>query len=245
MKIQALTDDSAQRPRTCAIYGPSGAGKTTLAASFPKPILFFDFDGKLGTIPAAQRADIFSLNYSMKSATHGAEIFDEFRLDWRKVKAGQVKLPDGRSPATVVLDSVTLMDILCLLYHVKESGADPETDKATLPIYGNQANFYNSFFAGINSFSCNLVCLFHEAFKQDKDGFVDGIQPLITGKGMLNKIPAIFQETWYLIKDDKTDDRTLFYKSHKQAVANSIWLKGSGSIKNPTYDLLVKEGAKK
>jgi hypothetical protein len=240
MKIESLSDNP--RPfKTCAIYGPSGAGKTTLAATFPKPIFFFDFDGKLGTIPKEKREGIFSSNYSMKSPTHGAEIFEEFVRDWKKIKQAGFTLPGGDKPATIVLDSVTLMDIMCLLFYIKEDGKDPETTKATLPVYGNQANFYNSFFAGINSFPCNLVCIFHESFRHDPDGQVDGIQPLITGKGMLNKIPAIFQETWYMTSDQKGEGKTLYYKPFKQAIANSIWLKGKGSVPNPTFEKLKKE----
>jgi hypothetical protein len=244
-KIESFTSDSFSDAHTVAIYGPSGAGKTTLAASFPRPILFFDFDGKMGTIPADKREGIFMINYSMKSPTHGAEIFEDFKQDWKKIKQGTFTLPNGEKPKTIVLDSVTLMDIMSLLFFIKEDGKDPETTKATLPVYGNQANFYNSFFAGINSLKSNVVFIFHESFRHDPDGQVDGIQPLITGKGMLNKIPAIFQETWYLRVDPVKGTRYLNYKPYKQAVANSIWLKGKGEIINPTYELLLKEAGSK
>lgn len=118
MKFEALSIEKKDH-FTCLIYGASGAGKTTLAATFPKPIAFFDFDGKLGTIPAAQREGIFSASYSMKNPTHGSDMFEEFYRDWKKSKQNGFVLPNDQKPATIVLDSVTIMDILSLCYFVK------------------------------------------------------------------------------------------------------------------------------
>jgi hypothetical protein len=243
MKIESFSESSpSSQNLTACIYGPSGSGKTTLASTFPKPILFFDFDNKLETIPQANREGIFHAKFPFTDVNEAPAMFEDFKLTWKKVKRKSFTLPNGETPATVVLDSVTLFDIMSIHYFMKEAGKNLDTEKPSLPVYGSQSNFYNSFFAGINSFPCNLVCTFHEFYKEDENGVLTGIQPLITGKRMLNKIPAIFQETWYMDSASKGNDKLLYYRPYRRAVANSIRLKGDkGVIENPTYESIIKE----
>lgn len=239
-------DDMQEKDQfiTAAIYGASGSGKTTLAASFPKPLLVFDFDGKLGTIPKEKRGGIHVLPYHYSSPREASSLFLEFRNDWQKVKRNSYTLPTGEKPATVLLDSVTVFDIICLNYFVAEDKKDPEIDRPNIGHYGDQASYYNTFFAGINGFKCNLLMIFHEFYKTDDKGMVEGIQPLVTGTKMLNKIPALFQELWYLRL--KGNERSLHYRPFSGAVANSISLKGNGKIVSsyevgPTYEMIQKE----
>ena len=81
------------RPPIITIAGDAGTGKTSLAASFPKPIVIRAEDG-LGSIPYDQRPDAFPL---LQSA-------DEL---WEQVKA---LLNEDHDYKTVIIDSVTALD---------------------------------------------------------------------------------------------------------------------------------------
>jgi replication-associated recombination protein RarA len=48
MNVSKMSDIKAvDSPLRALIYGPAGSGKTTLAGTFPTPMLIFDFDQKL------------------------------------------------------------------------------------------------------------------------------------------------------------------------------------------------------
>lgn len=238
MTIEAFSTSPSTDTITACVYGPAGTGKTTLASSFPRPILFLDFDGKMATIPEDQREGIFREDLTFKSPDDAVVDWPKFITLWKKIKKKNYVLPTGEKPATIVVDSVTTLDIFCLPFFNAQNGKQPDA-KPTLQIYGEQSNFYNSFFAGINSFSCNVVFIFHAHYREDENGVVEGIQPLITGKKMINKIPALFQETWFM--EVRKDDRTLHYKPYKKCEANSIRLRGAGKILNPTYKKIKEE----
>ena len=62
-----LTTPKTQARRMSAIlWGPSGAGKTTLAGTAPGPILWVNFDPD-GTSSLMDRPDIYVADFSMES----------------------------------------------------------------------------------------------------------------------------------------------------------------------------------
>lgn len=89
------------RPPIVTITGEAGTGKTTLAATFPKPIFIRAEDG-LQSIPAAQRPDAFPL-ISASKATEAAKMF------WDQMIA---LLQEDHKYQTVVIDSVTALERL-------------------------------------------------------------------------------------------------------------------------------------
>jgi len=86
------------RPCSWAIYGRSGSGKTTFAATFPKPILILDIRDQ-GTDSIADVKDIF-----VRSIDKWDEIEETYY--WLKEHPTRFK--------TVVFDTVTQMQQLCM-----------------------------------------------------------------------------------------------------------------------------------
>lgn len=100
----------ADRPVIVTVCGDSGLGKTTLAASFPKPLVIRAEDG-LQAIPAELRPDAFPL------------IQKESQL-WEQLTAVMQEAHDYQ---TLIIDSVTALERL-FISHVIES--DPKAPKS-------------------------------------------------------------------------------------------------------------------
>lgn len=228
--IQKLTDMTLDDECTRVLmYGPAGCGKTTLVGTFPKPILIFDFDQKLDVLAGVDGIDV--LSYPLAQVENASKVFGEFKRDWRKYAYGDNEYK------TVCLDSLTSYDTVCLRHFVIAAGKGA-TEKATLPVYGDQSGWYSYFFTESKAIPKHLVVTAHETYSVDDDSGSHSIQPLVTGRSILGKLPAMFKEVWYMSRT--RDDVTLHYAPFKKAMANSITLKGSGSIKNPSYDEVIK-----
>lgn len=103
------------------IYGRSGTGKTTIASTFPKPILILDIKEE-GTDSIADYSD------------------DEIKVlpveSWDDVEQVYWYLESGKHPfKSVVIDTVTQMQEICLKGELQKAGKD----FATQQIWGNVA----------------------------------------------------------------------------------------------------------
>ena len=65
-KIELTTPKTQARRMNMVLWGPSGAGKTTLAATAPRPILWVNFDID-GTSSLMDQEDIFIADYSKEN----------------------------------------------------------------------------------------------------------------------------------------------------------------------------------
>jgi hypothetical protein len=101
MSLLSTVSKPVDRAVICTICGDSGMGKTSLAASFPKPIFIRAEDG-LQAIPSASRPDAFPL-------LGGAKANDAVKLLWDQLIA---LLHEEHDYQTVVIDSVTALERL-------------------------------------------------------------------------------------------------------------------------------------
>jgi len=215
------------------IYGSAGCGKTTIAGGFPKPILFFNFDDKLKPLYGVEGID--AITYAFDEPKDCKKIWTKFMRDFREVKK-------DTHYKTLVFDSLTLMNRILIANILISSGKLP-TDKATLPNYGEMKDMYEFLFIEMNKIpNKNIILIAHLAEVFDEEaGFLIERTPLITGTKIRAALPALFEELYYLErKGGETDERILHYRPHKKANANSLCLKGNGSISNPTYEKILK-----
>jgi hypothetical protein len=109
MSIMTSISKPADRPVLVTICGDSGTGKTTLATTFPKPIVIRAEDG-LQAIPEARRPDAFPLLNNV----------DEL---WEQLKG---LINEEHDYQTLVVDSVTALERL-FIQHVVDT--DPKKPK--------------------------------------------------------------------------------------------------------------------
>lgn len=119
MSLLSTISKPQDRSVIVTIIGDSGLGKTTLAATFPKPIVIRAEDG-LQAIPAANRPDAFpSIN----------------KVDdlWDQLKALVVEQHDYQ---TVVIDSVTALERLFTQHVIESDPKQPRSINQALGGYG-------------------------------------------------------------------------------------------------------------
>ena len=66
--VELTTPVSQPRRMSMVLWGPSGAGKTTLAATAPRPILWLNFDPD-GTSSLMDQKDILIADFANEKAT--------------------------------------------------------------------------------------------------------------------------------------------------------------------------------
>ena len=144
-------------------------------------------------------------------------------------------------------DGITMFDLLCTRHFLKVAGKG-EKDSPTLPVYKEQAHFYNYFFKYmLNGVSDkNVIVTGHEYYHIDDESKIHSIQPLITGNKILFKLPAMFEEVWYLERKEQAGvvKRILHYNKWKKVIATSLILHGDGKIEDPTYQRIIEESKK-
>jgi hypothetical protein len=116
MSIMSSIGKPADRPVLVTICGDSGTGKTTLAATFPNPIIIRAEDG-LQAIPEARRPDAFPLLNTVDDL-------------WEQLKG---LINEKHDYQTLVVDSVTALERL-FVQHVVDS--DPKKPKGIQQAHG-------------------------------------------------------------------------------------------------------------
>ena len=119
MSVLSGISKPQDRPVIVTLCGDSGMGKTTLAATFPNPIVIRAEDG-LQAIPADKRPDAFPL------------IHKEEEL-WQQLGALVTEQHDYK---TVIIDSVTALERLFINHVIESDSKKPRSINQALGGYG-------------------------------------------------------------------------------------------------------------
>lgn len=119
MSILSTIQKPADRPVIATITGDSGIGKTSLAATFPKPIFIRAEDG-LQAIPAEGRPDALPLVQTVEQL-------------WEQLTA---LLQEQHDYQTLVVDSVTALERLFVDYVMASDPKKPKSIAQALGGYG-------------------------------------------------------------------------------------------------------------
>ena len=207
--IELTTPKTQPRRMSTIIWGPSGAGKTTLAATAPRPILWVNFDPD-GTSSLMDEEDIVIADFS----TSKPNTVLKFKHD---NAAGIATLLEDRPDIkTVVFDSITSFNEMALKAAVEEvRGATMEGP--TLQGYGRRNSYTMQ---GIMSVikataKANTHCIFiaHED-APSKDEMTGALMvSILVGGKMQSEIPIKLSEVWHL--EDTGKDRKITIRSSR------------------------------
>lgn len=184
----------------CLFKGEPGTRKSSAALSFPKPIYFFDFDGKIEALGRPMQAwgiDPKEVHYDTYKDWNSAE---------QKLRAFQTKCPYK----TIVLDSITSCADAINRQTLKiKSGGGAGKTIAGIPVnsiedFNAEDSALKELVAALKEIKAyhkiNIILIAHVIQKEQKsaDGKTHMSRTIVTaGKGIAQKIPAYCSEIYH------------------------------------------------
>jgi len=231
-KIELTTPKTQARRMNMVLWGPSGAGKTTLAATAPRPILWVNFDID-GTSSLMDQEDIFIADYSKENPNVVATFKRE---DTASIKG---LLEDNPKIETVVFDSVTSFNEMALRFGVTEvRGATMEAP--TLQGYGRRNSYTMQ---GITSLlkttgSHNKHCIFiaHEDVPSKDELTGQMMVSILVGGKMQSEIPVKMSEVWHLEDTGKHRKITIRSSRLRKPMKSRMFISSGDSDFNWNFD---------
>jgi len=192
--VSITTPKTQVKRMAMVIWGPSGAGKTTLAATAPRPILWINFDPD-GTSSLMDQEDILIADFSMENPNKV--------VTFKHENSGGIKqvLEDHPEIKTVVFDSVTSFNEMALKHGITEvRGATMEAP--TLQGYGRRNSYTMQAIMSVirttGAVNKHVIFIAHEDVpKQDELTGAMMVSILVGGK-MQSEIPIKLSEVWHL-----------------------------------------------
>lgn len=171
--------------------GENGTGKSTAAASFPEPILFYDFDKRMMPVRNQfPQKDIDFITVDVKN-------FGGFRDHLES-------LQDRNRYRTIVgPDSFTSFTTLCVVYQILLRGGDAKATKGGIAIpgfdeYNGETMLASSVIEILKSLNCNIIVTAHPLTKTESIGGKSVRSRVITSYGtkIATMLPGYFDEIY-------------------------------------------------
>jgi AAA domain len=197
-----LSDLNLSERKKVLAYGLSGSGKTVFACSFPGPILFFDFDGKVSSAASFYKNSPQLNEIQVESCSS----VDSFNIFWKKFMELKTlaQKPENFPYKTIVLDSITTFSMSLMAEVMRQNPGEAskrsrvaDTLVPHLKDYQIAISHIKNTISGLLNLPCNIVMTAH--LQTDKDELTGEImrQPLIFGKDLPGWLPMVFEEVYY------------------------------------------------
>lgn len=227
-------------PTSCLFYGRSGTGKTTLAGTFPAPVLFLDISEK-GTD-------------SVEDVPEGKGLRVE---NWEDFEAMYWYLRSGKHPyKTVVVDTVTMLQKFAREYVLEQNGKE-KNGQMNRNLWGQVAHLLSAWFINYRDLPMHTVFLAQdkntdEEANEGEDQIVQEIGPRLSPSvaaaltAAVKIIGQCYIKEYVRVTKDKTE-KTYSFRLRigphalyltKVRKAKSIIL--PSSLHDPTYEKLMK-----
>lgn len=148
--IKKPAEITAKRTASILIYGQPSMGKTTLACSAEKPVLF-DFDGGVGRIHAEHRVDTLQVT------------------NWGEIAEALAEVRQAGCYSTIVIDTIGKM-LDCIVDYIKVTQPSMVQRDGTLSLkgYGVRKNIWKQFLCDVSNMGMSVLFIGHE--KEEKQG---------------------------------------------------------------------------
>lgn len=238
MKLSEMSGHAPELKVLC--YGPSGAGKTCFASSFPGPMLILDFDGKANSIINYLGADNKKLQEIEVEDLRKSFVDDPIASFMKITKTLEASLKAGTMPyKTLVVDSLTTFSSAALSHIVKTNpgikrnsfaqGAQPGMQD-----YGILRREFQRIIPGFLALPCNVVMLGH--IKIDKDESTGEIHRQVQLDGSFGADLPIYFEEVYVAEINFKGERKLLTRSNRYPCRTQRALP---ERIDPTYDAII------
>jgi len=172
--------------------GENGVGKSTAIGSFPEPILYLDFDGRM--LPVRQA-------YPKKQIKFVSITYRNFGDVREYIESLQLKNPF----ATIGLDGITGFTNLAIVYQMILRGSDAKKTKAGIAIpgfdeYNGETMLVTSTIELLRSLKANLIVTAHPLTKMVAEGPGDKLvrsRVIVSyGTKVASMVPGYFDEIY-------------------------------------------------
>lgn len=185
----------------CLLKGEPGTRKSSCALSFPKPIYYFDYDGKMDALGLPIKAWNIDPN----------DVHSDYYSDWDSAKARLELFQAQCKYKTIVIDSVTSLADAINRQTLKTKQADGGSGKRVGTIPVNSIEDFNAEDSALKEMialcknikknqKVNIILIAHVVQKETKsaDGKTHMARLIITaGKSIAQKIPAYCSEVYH------------------------------------------------
>ena len=241
--IEDLIKPVHEQPMTLSalFYGRSGTGKTTLASTFPGPLLLLDFRER-GTDSVYDVKDLFVMNVTA----------------WSQVKPVREYIEDNADKyKTIIIDQVSAMQDMCQAAVLEEEEKDQMSQRLFGEVSGRMKVELLAF-RDLTDLGINVVFVAHDRESKTETEDDDQIDPSIGARlmpsvaGTLNGAVKVIGNTFikerFGPKDPETKLRKRFVDYGLRVGPHSVYttklrtLKGSdvpANILDPSYDKIV------
>lgn len=184
------------------LLGASGAGKTVLAASFPGPVKYFDFDMKISSAASfyKDKADLLAgIEYEQYNQLPIKERMNTFMSEAKKID----QIVHSKQPLpfkTLVVDSLTTLTAAILEDYKKVSQLGIKRaleDVNSMQDYQLLQIHVLKIITGFLALPCNVVIIGHTQFEKDETSGAIKENILMPGQ-LASKLPIYFEEVYKL-----------------------------------------------
>ncbi len=203
---------SAQSYFKGMIYGDSGAGKTCLAAQFPGPIKYWDFDSKISSAVSyltriGQTPQLDQIEVHQFANLPLVERIPAWEKETRALDE-LIKLKKPFPFKTLVLDSITTLSHHLMEDYIFRSQTGlkrPLPGINGLQDYALYEKHMTRVIAGLLAQPFNFVVLGHTDVDKDEATGQISKKPLCAGQQLAKKLPIWFEEVYVaFVKPDGT-----------------------------------------
>jgi len=184
------------------VWGASGCGKTTLAATAPGMKAIIQFDPQ-GATSIANRDDFYLLDVS--GGTYNSVMMEFNNTDPFGMKAFIAAHPEVE---TIVIDSITTLSFLALQYAVTKAGGKSNIEVPGQNGYATRNNVMRRVVQVIMQIASelqkHLIVITHEAAPDKNDVGVTTEITMSLSQALANDVSLRFNEVWYM-KDTGTE----------------------------------------
>lgn len=235
------------------LWAPPGAGKTTLASTFPG-VLFLDFDHGLKTL----RSKWYKQKYGRPDMAGFESFDDEYdqygiyktpKAFWEAIRFIN-KTSSDKAIKTVVVDSVTTLQTLAMHVGIEAAGthgrsktrATSRHSHALLPTqadFGAEMSVFEQFMNQFIKLPSNIICIAHEREITTDSGALLRREPYLIGSSIRAQVAKWFDEVWYLDVDSK-GKRTLMTQQTNIMKVNKSRTGVENGLEDPTYEKIIQ-----
>ncbi len=213
---------------TCLIYGASGAGKTTLAASAAevpdmKPVLFLDVED--GLLSIKDKYEVFRVRTTDMNKIR--KVYEELH---KAARTGNLEYN------TIVIDNMTELQQHGLTRMLDDTDEWDDPEIPEWKTYNKSTEQVRRFIRAWRDLGVNVIFTAHETTEENERTKKERARPYLTKKAS-EQIPGFVNYVFY-IRLRGVDERLLQTTKTENAVAKDRSGRLPPTIKNPTMAII-------